>query len=174
MGAAVGIALIGVALAGCGGSSTQPAAATTTSAAPKAVAPSPNTIGLCGGVEDAEVGQRTGLSDLQRVSVNPMSCVWQSPSSTGHTVVFHWFRGSSLEERRSQVTSGKPNTLQVGGRSGIYWQGSQTCEVAVAFGDTDFIDWSVQGGIPWDAAKEPTCLPLILLAGDTLKQAGQG
>ncbi|MEC3952588.1 DUF3558 domain-containing protein [Nocardia sp. CDC153] len=164
VGAAAGIALIGVAVAGCG-SSTQQAAPSTT-VAPK-VLPSPNTIGLCGGVADADIAQQTGVGDLQRVSVNPISCAWQPSGGTDYSVVFHWFRGSSLEERRGQVTTGKPTTVQVAGQPGIEWQDTASCEVAVAFGDTDFIDWTVRhAGVG--------CKGVEQLAAATLKQAGQG
>ncbi|MGW4242542.1 DUF3558 family protein [Nocardia sp. NPDC004722] len=169
VGAAAGIALIGAAVAGCGGSSAERAAATTTSVAPKAVAPSPNTIGLCGGVSDAEVGQQAGLTDANRVSVNPMSCVWQ-PGGGGDAVVFHWFRGSSLEERRTQVTTGKPATVEVAGQTGIEWRDTTGCEVAVAFGDTDFIDWTVRHS----GSNAQSCKGVEALAALTLTQAGQG
>ncbi|WP_235948437.1 DUF3558 family protein [Nocardia terrae] len=169
VGAAVGIALIGVAVAGCGGSSGQQAAPVT-STAPKAVAASPNTIGLCGGVSDADVAQQTGLADPQRVAVNPLSCAWQPAAGGDYAVMFHWFRGSSLEQRRGQVTLGKPATVEVAGQPGIEWQDGRTCEVAVAFGDTDFIDWT---GHATGSDGKP-CKGLEQLAASTLKQAGQG
>ncbi|MFE3192564.1 DUF3558 family protein [Nocardia sp. NPDC059240] len=171
VGVAAGIALIGVAVAGCGGTST-PQAATTTSAAPKAVLASPNTIGLCGGVSDAEVGRQAGLADPARVSVNALSCVWQ-PGSGGDAVIFHWFRGSSLEERRTQVTTGKPATVQVAGQAGIEWRDASGCEVAVAFGDTDFIDWTVRHTVP-GGSNTQSCPGVEALAAATLQQAGQG
>lgn len=162
--AAAGIALIGAVVSGCGGASS-PQAAPSTTKAPGAVLPSPNTIALCGGVSDADIAQQAGLADPRRVSVNPMSCVWQS-SGSGDAVVFEWFRGSSLEQRRGQVTIGKPAAVEVAGQSGIEWRGGRACEVAVAFGDTDFIDWS--------APDQPSCAGLEQLAAQTLKQAGRG
>ncbi|QOW30694.1 DUF3558 domain-containing protein [Nocardia seriolae] len=163
VGAAVGIALIGVTVAGCGGSSDRQAGPSTTGA-PKPVLPSLNTIGLCGGVSETEIAQRTGLPDPRRVAANPLSCAWQAPAGTGYAVTFHWFRGSSLEQRRGQVTLGKPVSVQVAGQPGIEWQDGHTCEVAVAFGDTDFIDWSGTA----------SCGGFEQLAAATLKQAGQG
>ncbi|MEC3916277.1 DUF3558 domain-containing protein [Nocardia sp. CDC160] len=165
VGAAAGAALIGAMVAGCG--SSTPQAAPSTTVAPKAVLPSPNTIGLCGGVSEADIAQQTGLSDPQRVSVNPVSCAWQASGGTDYAVVFHWFRGSSLDERRSQVTVGKPATVQVAGQPGIEWQDAASCEVAVAFGDTDFIDWTVRH-------TAVGCKGVEQLAAATLKQAGQG
>ncbi|MGW4118276.1 DUF3558 family protein [Nocardia sp. NPDC004711] len=170
-GAVAGIALIGAAIAGCGGSSNQRAApATTTSRA--AVMPAPNTIGLCGGVADADVGQATGLNGLQRVAVNPLGCAWQRPAGGDYAVVFHWFRGSPLADRRTQITDARPSDVQVGGQSGIEWQGPQSCEVALPFGDSDFIDWSERAAIT-ETAKEP-CKGLEQLAASTLTKAGQG
>ncbi|WP_162958758.1 DUF3558 family protein [Nocardia yunnanensis] len=166
-GAAAGIALIGLAVAGCGGANQQ-ATATTTTSAPKAVLPSPNTIALCGGVPDADIAQQTGLTDLRPEAANPMSCTWQS-GDDAEAVVFHWFRGSSLTERRTQVTTGKPADVRVAGQAGLEWQDPATCELAVAFGDTDFIDWTVHR-----AAGAQPCRGLDQLATATLKQAGQG
>ncbi|MGV9834377.1 DUF3558 family protein [Nocardia niigatensis] len=165
VGAAVGIALIGMGVAGCGSSDRQAAPATTTAA--KAVMPSPNTIGLCGGVSDAEVIQATEVGDAHRVSANPVSCAWQPAAGGDYAVTFHWFRGSALEDRRGQVTTGKSATVQVAGQPGIEWQGGQSCEVAVAFGDTDFIDWS-------EHAAAPSCKGVEQLAAATLTKAGQG
>ncbi|WP_433567889.1 DUF3558 family protein [Nocardia sp. CA-151230] len=166
VGTAVGIALIGMVVAGCGSSDRQAAPATTTAA--KAVVPSPNTIGLCGGVSDTEVVQATGAGDARRVSENPVSCAWQPATGGDYAVTFHWFRGSALEDRRGQVTTGKPATVQVGGQPGIEWQGAQSCEVAVAFGNSDFIDWSER------AVGAPSCQGVEQLAAATLTRAGQG
>ncbi|MFE3101409.1 DUF3558 domain-containing protein [Nocardia tengchongensis] len=163
--AAVGIALIGLTVAGCGSSSEQRAAPATTTA-PQAVLPSPDTVGLCGGVSDAEVAQATGSSGVQRVSADPVSCAWQPAAGGDYAVVFHWFRGSSLEARRDQVTAGKPETVRVAGQSGIEWRGAQSCEVAVAFGDTDFIDWS-------ERVSARSCQGVEQLAAATLTNAGQ-
>ncbi|WP_433667270.1 DUF3558 family protein [Nocardia sp. CA-136227] len=166
MRAAVGIALIGLAVAGCGNSSDQRAAATPT-AAPKAAAPSPDTIGLCGGVSDAEVVDATGSAGVQRISANPIGCAWQPATGGDYAVTFHWFRGSSLQDRRDQVTTGSPATVRIAGQPGIEWRGAQSCEVAVAFGDTDFIDWS-------ERSSARACQGIEQLAAATLTQAGQG
>ncbi|WP_230329362.1 DUF3558 family protein [Nocardia aurantiaca] len=166
VGAAVGIALIGAVIAGCSGATDQRAALTTTTA-PRPVMPSPNTIGLCGGVTDADVVQAVGLAGVRRVSANPVSCAWQPAAGGDYAVTFHWFRGSSLEERRGQVTAGKPAAVQVAGQPGIEWQGAQSCEVAVAFGNSDFIDWS-------ERASAQSCTGPERLAAATLTKAGQG
>lgn len=165
MRAAVGIALIGLAVAGCGNSADQRAAATTT-AALKAAAPSPDTIGLCGGVSDAQVIEATGSTGAQRVSANAVGCAWQPAAGEDYAVIFHWFRGSSLQARRDQVTTGGPATVRIAGQPGIEWRGAQSCEVAVAFGDTDFIDWT-------ERSSARACQGVEQLAAATLAQAGQ-
>lgn len=167
----MGIALIGVMVAGCGGSSPS-AAPTTTSAVPAVVSPSANTVGLCGGVTDAEVAQDTGLTGLRRIAVNPMSCAWQPAAGGDYAVVFQWFRGSPLQARRTEVTTGTPATVRVAGDAGIEWHTDNSCEVAVAFGDTDFVDWSLTAAA--DSARPQPCKALEQLATSTLTKAGQG
>lgn len=169
--AAAGIALIGVAVAGCGHADRPTAAPTTTTAGP--IAPSPNTIGLCGGVSDSDVEQATGVQGLQRVAINPFSCSWQPGADGDYTVIFHWFRGAGLDARRDQITDSTPATVTVAGRSGLSWTSAQSCEVGVPFGGTDFIDWSIKAGTAGNGRPQP-CSALEQLAAETLTKAGQG
>lgn len=128
-------------------------------------------IGRCGSVSDADITRATGLTGLQQVAANPMRCSWDAGSGADYAVVFQWFRGTSLQDRRGQVTLGAPATVQISGHPGILWSGSKACEIAVASGGNDFIDWTLTGSGP-NPARPQGCSDLEQLAADTLAKAG--
>ncbi len=157
-----------MAVTGCG-SPVGPSASEQTSvpAAPaQAVA-----IGRCGSVSDADISRATGLTGLQQVAADPMRCSWDAGADGDYAVVFQWFRRTSLRDRRDQVTLGTPSTVQVAGHPGILWSGAKACEIAVASGGTDFIDWILTGSGP-EPARPQGCSELEQLAAETLAKAG--
>lgn len=161
------VAAIAIGVAGCahsGGTSTTGM----TTAAP-AASPALD-IGRCGSADTGELGRTLGIAGLEQVSVNPLRCAWAAGSAAGagYQVVFAWFRGSSLAERRGQVT-GQATTVTVSGRSGIAWSGPASCELAVDSGGRDFIDWTLLGAGP---DRDRQCAVLPQLAADTLTKAG--
>ncbi len=160
---ALAAALSSVAACGSGGS-PQP------TVSPTAPAPAA-AIGLCGSATDADIANATGLTGLQKVAVNPLRCSWQTAAGSDYAVIFEWFRGSSLEDRRTQVTIGAPTSVQVAGHPGILWSGSQGCEIAVGSGGQDFIDWILTAGGS-KAARPQACSNLEQLAATTLAKAG--
>jgi hypothetical protein len=163
--AAVGTGAALIAVAGCGSAGTPGTPPSSSAPVPAAA------IGRCGSVGDAEIAQATGLSELQQVSANPLRCAWEMGGGTGYAVVFEWFRGTRLADRRTQVTLGTSASVQVAGHSGILWSGPQACELAVDSGGEDFIDWIVtaQGQ---GSARPQACSGLEKLAAATLAKAG--
>ncbi len=128
-------------------------------------------IGRCGSVSDADISKATGLTGLQQVAADPMRCGWAAGASGDYAVVFQWFRGTSLQDRRGRVTLGTPSSVRVAGRPGILWSGTKACEIAVASGGADFIDWILTGSGP-EPARPQGCSDLEQLAADTLAKAG--
>ncbi len=155
-------------VAGCGGpgGSSGPARTSVPVVPAQAVA-----IGRCGSVSDADISRATGLTGLQQVAANPMRCSWDAGAGDDYAVVFQWFRGTSLWDRPGQVTLGTPSTVQVAGHPGILWSGANACEIAVASGGADFIDWILTGSGP-ESARPQGCSDLEQLAADTLAKAG--
>jgi len=145
------------------GSGSNPAAA------PASVVPTPPAaIGRCGSVTDADLSRATGLTGLQQVAANPLRCSWETAAGSDYAVIFQWFRGSPLADRRTQVTLGTPGSVTVAGHPGILWTGRQGCELAVGSGGEDFIDWILTGT---DRNPE-ACSDLEQLAATTLAKAG--
>jgi hypothetical protein len=141
--------------------------ATATPVAPTAAA----MIGRCGSVTDADIAHATGLTGLRQVAVNPLRCGWQTAGGSDYAVIFQWFRGTPLEDRRTQVTLGTPASVQVAGHPGILWSGLRACEIAVASGGEDFIDWILAAG-GHSSARPQACSDLEQLAATTLAKAG--
>ncbi len=165
MTAAVTLAIALGSVAACGSSGSP--APTVTATAPSAAA----AIGLCGSVTDADIAHATGLTGLRKVAVNPLRCSWQTATDSDYAVIFEWFRGTPLAERRTQVTVGAPKSVQVAGHPGILWSGSQGCEIAVGSGGEDFIDWILTASGS-KAARPQACSNLEQLAATTLAKAG--
>jgi hypothetical protein len=161
------VAAVSIGLAGCASSAGTSPAGSTGTAAPAVSAALD--IGLCGSEAADDLDTALGITGLQQVSANPLRCAWAGtgdPAATGYRVVFAWFRGSSLAERRDQV-SGQATTVTVAGRSGIAWSGPASCEVAVDSGGQDFVDWTLVG-----AGGDQQCAALRQLAATTLAKAG--
>lgn len=142
VGAPVGATAVLVAmLAGCGHREADHPAAPShvPSSAPVAVA-------RCGSVTDADLANALGRTGLQEVSASPLRCVWADSGKPGndYSVVFEWFRGSSLDRRRAEL-GGQSAPITVAGRPGLSWSGPASCEVAVDSGGMDFIAWIVLG-----------------------------
>ncbi|MGF6883828.1 hypothetical protein ABIA39_008008 [Nocardia sp. GAS34] len=163
--AAVGTGAALMVAMGCGSPGTP-----TTTPSPSTPAPAA-AIGRCGSVSDAQIAQATGLSGLQQVSANPLRCAWETGGGADYSVVFEWFRGTPLADRRTQVTLGTSASAQVAGHSGILWSGPQACELAVESGGEDFIDWIVTAA-GHGSARPAACSDLEKLAAATLAKAG--
>jgi len=167
---AVGAGAVLISVAGCGSGGNP-------TATPGPVAPAPPAaIGRCGSVGDAQIAQATGLSGLQQVSVDPLRCAWETGAGNDYAVVFQWFRGTPLADRRTQVTLGTPASVQVAGHAGIrhagiLWSGPHACELAVGSGGEDFIDWILTAS-GRSAARPHACSDLETLAATTLAKAG--
>ncbi|WP_153415185.1 DUF3558 family protein [Nocardia macrotermitis] len=155
-------------VAGCG-SAGGPSAAPRSSV--PAVPAQAVAIGRCGSVSDADIARATGLTGVQQVAANPMRCSWDAGTGADYAVIFQWFRGVSLPDRRGQVTLGTPSTVQVAGRPGMLWSGAKACEIAVASGGNDFIDWILTGS-GLEPARPQGCSDLEQLAADTLAKVG--
>lgn len=153
---------------GCGGTGGSSAAPRTSAPVVPAQAVA---IGRCGSVSDADISRATGLTGLQQVAANPMRCSWDAGAGGDYAVVFQWFRGTSMRDRRAQVGLGTPSDVRVAGHPGILWSGAKACEIAVASGGNDFIDWILTGSGP-EPARPQGCSDLEQLAADTLAQAG--
>lgn len=161
MAAAVGAGAAVITVAGCGSGGAPTATPSALAAAPAAA------IGRCGSVGGDEIARATGLSGLRQVSVNPLRCAWEAGAD--YSVVFEWFRGTPLADRRTQITLGPPADVRVAGHSGILWSAPQGCELAVASGGDDFIDWILTAS--GRGAARP-CSDLETLAAATLAKAG--
>ncbi|WP_196814767.1 DUF3558 family protein [Nocardia sp. BMG111209] len=157
-------AAISAGLAGCASSAgTSPSgSATVVPAASEAM-----DIGLCGSEDAGDLDSALGVTGLEQISANPLRCAWAGPGDRpNYRVVFEWFRGSSLADRRGQVT-GQASTVTVSGRSGIAWSGPTSCELAVDSGGQDFVDWTFTG-----TGAGPQCTALQHIAATTLAKAG--
>ncbi|WP_158675635.1 DUF3558 family protein [Nocardia stercoris] len=157
---------VGVTAAGCGGTADRPAA---TSAAPApADSGAPLNFPQCAAMTEDDLSGMLGLPGLRQVAANPLRCGWETGGG-GYAVVFAWFRGSSLTERRDQVTLGPAVDVRIAGHPGFTWSGAQGCEIAAGSGGGDFIDWTVTAGA---AAAGSPCAALPRLAAATLAKAG--
>ncbi|MQY30035.1 hypothetical protein NRB56_56300 [Nocardia sp. RB56] len=160
----VAVAAIAVGLAGCASSGgTSPTGSTGTAPA----APAPADIGLCGSEDADDLDLALGVTRLEQISADPLRCAWTGAGDPAtYQVVFEWFRGSSLSDRRDQV-AGQVSTVSVSGRPGFAWSAPGSCEVAVDSGGRDFVDWTLAGA---DAARQ--CAALQQVAAATLAKAG--
>jgi hypothetical protein len=169
--AVAAIAAVGV-VAGCGSGDKPPAGPTTSvrTTSAQSVAPG-STFAQCASMTDTDITRATGRTGLQLVAANPFRCSWEARTGGDYTVVFQWFRGISLDERRAQVTLGPATSVQVAGHPGIVWSGPQECEIAVGSGGGDFIDWFLRATAP-DGGRPQPCTSLQQLAAATLAKAG--
>ncbi|NQE85562.1 DUF3558 family protein [Nocardia terpenica] len=165
------VTMVGAVLvvAGCGHSGGSPTAAAPASTAPVQAEPGAS-VGRCGSESDADLSAVTGLAGLRLVAQNPLRCSWEADGAGDYSVVFEWFRGSPLDQRRTEVTLGPPTAVQVAGHPGIVWTGARACEIAVGSGGADFIDWKITASSANDQRPQP-CSALEQLAATTLAKA---
>ncbi|MGQ4619778.1 DUF3558 family protein [Nocardia sp. R7R-8] len=105
----------------------------------------PMFVGQCGSAGDAEITDISGLGRMRLMSTDPLLCRWEADSA-GSSITFKWFRGSPINEYRTDNQGGNATrtTIDVDGHAGFAWLGARSCEVAVSSGAGDFIAWTVE------------------------------
>lgn len=141
------VAVTLVSVAGCGGPTAGPPAAS--SAAPTDARHGPH-FPLCGGIGDDAVAELTGTRGLINTGQNPTGCQWLVGGVSWPRVTFAWYRGSPIgrERKVEEMSRTRTEDVTIDGRDGFIGVahnarlGDFICEVAVGF-DDDFIEWSV-------------------------------
>ena len=160
----VAVALLSVALAGCG---TDPQATDGGSGPAPTFEPAD-----CGGLTDADITDAVGSTLFTSVVVSPAGCFWQENTAigtfgVGMGISTWWYRGSDLAaERTLEQSVGREVTeVSIDDNKGFRASDENACSVYVAKGD-DVVTWSIQ-------TENPELLPDLCSVADRLAQLSQ-
>ncbi|MFT3716916.1 MAG: DUF3558 family protein [Gordonia sp. (in: high G+C Gram-positive bacteria)] len=136
------LAVLALALSGCGivgGSSHD---TTTAENTPKA-GTGPE-FERCGGLTLDDVSKATGFPGLKQYVDNPSACEWRAGDyRQGAVVSWNWYRGSPIGRERGneQLTRDSTTDFEMDGEHGFLAQHEEVCEIGIQF-EADFIELS--------------------------------